>query len=209
MNLQNHNNKMQENKEIIKLWHGGRNLESSYKDNIPCKGLWEYGPGLYLTTSYERARKYAKGGGSTYAVEVYQGNDIDKIDLPIEKVQDFISENVIGSKKKEMLEDIHSNMKRLNNTKGVQAQTFLNLIINNEAVKKTKTHILNEFLVANSIDYGIVTNYGGSDETVLVVFNRAKIKSVKKTNASDVSLDDYSMPFAFNSINQNKKIGIS
>lgn len=197
---------MQEN--IIKLWHGGRYLESSYKENIPCKGLWEYGPGLYLTTSYERARKYAKGGGSTYAVEVLKGNDIDKVDLSIEVVQEFIFNHVIGTKKQQMLQDIHSNMKRLNNTQGVQAQTFLNLIINNEAVKKTKTHILNEFLVDNSIHYGVVKNYGGSNETVLVVFNRAKIKSVKKINSIDVMLDDYSMPFVFNSVNKNNKIGI-
>ena len=178
----------------IKLWHGGRGLEFSYKENLSARGLWEYGPGLYLTTSYERARKYAKGGGATYKVEVENGTDIDTVNLKVEDVQRFISQNVIGRKKNEMLDDIYRNMKKMNNSEQVQAQTLLNLIINNEALQKTKTHVLTEFLVSQHIDYGLVHNYGGSDETVMVVFNREKIKSVKKINAKDVNLDEYDLP---------------
>ena len=63
----------------LTLWHGGRALEHDYKKSLPAKGLWEHGPGLYLTTSYLRAKQYAKGGGTTYSVTVEEGKDIENV----------------------------------------------------------------------------------------------------------------------------------
>jgi len=177
---------------IITLWHGGRSLESSYRENTAAKGLWEYGPRLYLTTSYQRASSYAKGGGSTYKVEVSLGGDIRDVTLDLQAAYKFIDSHVVASKKNQMLDDIHRNVERM---ALLSADIFLNLIINNEAIKKTKTHILNEFLVTNGADYSIVDSYGGSHETVLVVFNRSQIKSVKKIAAKDVSAQDYDIVF--------------
>lgn len=183
--------------KTIVMWHGGRNLEYNFKESQSAKGLWEHGPGLYLTTSYERARQYAKGGGATYSVTVEDGSDIDKVLIPIEKLTQFISENIIKSKRNELLDDVHSNMKRMNSISHIKSDFFLNLIINLNALKKSNTAKLAEFLVENGADFGFTKNYGGSDETVMVVYNRDKIKSVVKVAAKDVLLKDYSLECNF------------
>lgn len=177
----------------ITMWHGGRDLEYSYKESISAKGLWEHGPGLYLTTSYSRARQYAKGGGTTYKVIVQEGNDVSSVNIPIEKVTEFIENTVIKNKKSGLLLDIHSNMKRMNITSHIKAEHFLNLVINLEAIKKNNTDKLSNFLVESGADYGFTSHYGGNEETVMVIFNKLKIKSVKKVIAKEVDLKDYDL----------------
>ena len=189
----------------ITMWHGGRDLEHSYKESISAKGLWEHGPGLYLTTSYSRARQYAKGGGTTYKVIVQEGNDITNIQIPIEKVTDFIGSHVIKNKRDELLTDIHSNMKRMNVTSHIKAEHFLNLVINLEAIKKTNTDKLSDFLVESGADYGFTSHYGGNDETIMVIFNKAKIQSVKRVIAKDVDLNEYNLIPSFSNV---KKLAV-
>lgn len=180
----------------ITLWHGGRNLESQHKEHLSSKkGRWEHGPGLYLTTHYDTAYSYAKGGGKTYMVEIEEGNDLRNTLIDIHKVNNFVAKYVIGSKKKELLSDIYDNMHRMNLNSQVNAEVVLNLIINSDAITNTKTHELTKFFVENGVDYGVVTRFKGRDENVLVVYNKEKIKKVKSVSAKDVSLDQWELPF--------------
>lgn len=187
---------MSEMKQEVILWHGGRDLEHNYRDTqVSSKGRWEHGPGLYLTTHYETARKYAKGGGKTYQVTVELGTHIKDVELPIEKVLDFISQNVVKSKRNDLTDDIHQNMKRMNSTTHVAAETLMNLCINYEALKGEKTVSLNKLLVEHGVDYGTAERFSGRDETVCIVFNLDKIKKVKAVLAKDVSLNDFELIF--------------
>lgn len=191
----------------IELWHGGRNLESNYKEfGGTTKGRWEHGPGLYLTTHYERARDYAKGGGKTYLVTVEEGNNIEKTLIDITLVNDFVNRHVIKSKQARILEDLYDNMNRLHTSPQIYANILVNLIINDDAMQNTKTHYLNRFLVENGVDYGIVNRFGGRDETVLVVYNFDKIKKVKNISAKEVDLSTFEKPFSFSEI--TKKLSI-
>lgn len=179
----------------MKLWHGGRNLESDYNEpKKATKGRWEYGPGLYLTTHYETAYKYAKGGGKTYMVHFELGTNINDVSINIEEALDFIQKNVVKPKRNLILEDIHFHMKRMEKTEHLDANVFLNLMINHDAVIGEKTINLNRFLVEQGIDYSTVDRFSGRDETVVVIFNNKLIKSVKPIKAKDVSLDDYELP---------------
>ena len=181
---------------IVDLWHGGRGLESSYKDFKTSRAKkWEHGPGLYLTTHYLRALNYAKGGGKTYSVQLELGNNISDIQIKLDDIIEFVAKNVISSKRKEILTDIENNMKRLNLIDTLHAETLLNLIINYEAISLTKTQKLNQFLVENNVDFGLVNNYGGRDETVVVVYNLKKIKKVTPISAKEVVLDEYIKTF--------------
>ena len=56
---------------------------------------------------------------------------------------------------------------------------------------------MNSYLVEKGADYSIVKRYGGRDETVLVLFNREKIKSVKKIKSDLVLTTDYEKEFLF------------
>lgn len=178
----------------LTLWHGGRDLEYSYHSfKNPSKNNWEYGPGLYLTTHYETARKYAKGGGKTYKITFELGNDIDEQLLHITDVNDFIAKSVVGSKQKKLLEDVYFNMERMKQKEHIQANFFLNLVINNNAVIGKRITDLNNLLVEHGADYGRVNRYAGRDETVFVLFNLKKILKVKTLIARDVSLNEYEL----------------
>lgn len=178
----------------ITLWHGGRDLEYSYREFKPSnKGRWEYGPGLYLSTSYERARKYSKGNGSTYKVSVECENNINTIFLDVNLVNEFINRYCVKSKQKELMIDVYDNINRTTQNNKIRADYFLNLIINSDSIKSKNTKELNDFLVSNSVDYAIETRYGGGDESILIIFNNKSIKSVKKIMAKDVLLEEYNL----------------
>lgn len=184
-----------EDKKIITLWHGGRNLNKYDLDFRPAKqGRWEYGPGLYLTTHYETARKYAKGGGKTYLISLEEGNDIESSLLSLSEVSYFANANVVKSKQKDFLEDIYDNVRRMGTDTNVHASVFLNLIINSDLVKGQKVSELNNFLIANKIDYSIVNRFSGRDETVLALFNLSKITDIKPIPANEVGLDRFELP---------------
>lgn len=190
---------------IINLWHGGRDLHLSYhKPKVCAKGRWEHGPGLYLTTHYETARKYAKGGGTTYKVELELGNHIKNIDIHIDNVLYFVKKNVIKSKQKDIIDDLHNNMKRSQTMAFINAEVIVNLCVNYEALKGEQTVELNRFLVENNVDYGTENNFGGRGETVCVVYNLDKIKKVKAIKSQDVLLTDYELIFP--SISKKSKI---
>ena len=191
-------------KELV-MWHGGRDLESNYKNDIAPKGKWDHGPGLYLSTSYLRAVQYSKGGGRTYQVTIEEGTFINEVNIPIDKVLGFISSTVPASKRKDVLGYVHDNMKRLNKTDSINADTFLNILLNEDAVKKTKAPQLSSFLVENGVDFSRSNNYGGSLEDIIVVFNKSKIKKVKWVPAKEVALDDYDLKIEFKE-NPNTKM---
>lgn len=184
------------NIQEITLWHGGRDLHMTY--NAPkssTKGRWEHGPGLYLTTHYETAKKYAKGGGNTYKVTLELGTHIKDVTIHIDDVLNFVKKNVVKAKQNDMINDLHNNMKRCQTVPFVHAETLVNLCINYEALKGEKTVALNRFLVDHNVDYGTVRNFGGRDETVCVVYNLDKIKKVKSIKSQDVTLDEFEINF--------------
>ena len=178
----------------LTLWHGGRNLEHSYKEfKSATKKRWEHGPGLYLTTHYDTASSYAKGGGKTYLVEFSEGNNIDNIIIDLPKVYEFVNSTVIGHKRKEVLDCIHDNSNRTSDGTKIKASYLLNIMINFDAIVATKTDKLNNFLVEHGADYSIVDRFKGRNETVFVIFNNKLINKVKVISAKDVNLSQWEL----------------
>lgn len=183
-----------ENTDTLTLYHGGRGLEyGGYREVVPnAKGRWEHGPGLYLTTSYQRAQSYAKGGRKVYKVTISKGNDIRRALLPLQAVKDFVNQHVVKSKRQSFMDDIERIINQRKLVDQFPATSFVTLLINDDAMNSSKTPILNNFLVDNGIDYSIVNNYGGSGETVVALFNRSLIKNavaVGKEKITDYEVD--------------------
>lgn len=156
--------------QTLTLWHGG-NLEFA-QENIAHKGgRWEYGPGLYLTTHYDTARKYSKGSRKLYRVTVAKGVNLYDVSLPLPTVMAFVNSDVIKAKRKDIVERIDKHTK----AGSINAETFLNIIINESAIKNTNTDRLRTFFVQNGIDYSIQDNAFGTHERMLVLFNMKKI----------------------------------
>lgn len=112
------------------LWHGG-NLNDLYNDMVNHKkGRFEYGCGLYLTTHYMTAKKYAKGNRKLYQITIEKGTDMTEVRIPVEVCLEFINEYTIKNKRKEIVDRI----KRYDKN-GIPADIFQNVIINEEAIQ--------------------------------------------------------------------------
>lgn len=180
----------------LTLWHGGRNLESSYHEFAPHKGgRWEHGPGLYLTNHYDIAARYAKGGNKLYKVTIVKGQDSDDVTIPFDDVSDFAKRLVKGKARKEFLEMCQTNMQR-RGLSGVPAKVVSTLALNLEAIQNSNTGELRRFLVDHGADYTFVQNYHGG-ASVYVIHNPKVIKRVEIIKGSDVK-DDFELPAQFN-----------
>jgi hypothetical protein len=177
--------------QMLTLWHGG-NLEWDRESISHKGGRWEHGPGLYLTTHYDTARKYSKGSRKLYRVTIRKGTNIRDVEIPITSVNEFSDLYFIRSKKKEVLERIN---KRTENAK-INADTFLNIVFNEQAIKNTNTDKLREFLVKQGVDYSIVDNAFGWRERMIVLFNMKNIIS-KKIVTPKEKIETFDLPTEF------------
>lgn len=166
--------------DTINFWHGG-NLDN-YNDIIAQKnGRYEYGPGLYLTTHYETARKYAKGNRKMYLITVKKGVDINDALIDTNIILEFIKTYVIKSKRREIIE----RLSKFDKDGKVKAYIFNNIILNENGVKPSDTKYLREFFVSNNIDYEIVSNPFGWGEDMMVLYNMKKIVNIIVVKSTD------------------------
>jgi len=177
----------------MSFWHGG-DLGHSYSDSMTYKkGRYEFGPGLYLTTHYDTAKKYAKGSRKLYMIVISKGNDLSNSFLPFEEVKNFVNTWVIGSKKKLILDRIN----KYNKDGKISGNILNNIIINEEAIKPTNMDQLRKFYVSNDIDYLIDSNTFGWNEKVMVLFNTKKIVSKTQIDPKD-NITMFDLPTEFN-----------
>jgi hypothetical protein len=163
----------------MELYHGG-NLDE-YNDIIAQKnGRYEYGAGLYLTTHQDTARKYAKGSRKLYKITIEKGVDIQDALIDADNINTFIKKYVISSKRKE----ISDRLSKWNVDGKIKAYIFNNVILNEKGISASNTKYLRTFLVDNGIDYETVDNPFGWGETMIVLYNMAKIIKVEKIDKS-------------------------
>lgn len=160
----------------LNFWHGG-NLDSYDEFINHKKGRYEYGPGLYLTTNYSTAARYAKGSRKLYLITVELGNDINYSFIDINEAFKFIDYYVLNRKKKEITQYMNEYVK----DGKIKAYLFNNLLLNHEALKPTNLKELRKFYVSKGIDYDI---HNGS-ETMMVLYNMKKIKNLIRIQPKD------------------------
>jgi hypothetical protein len=154
----------------LSFYHGG-NLDR-YDDTLSQKkGRYEYGAGLYLTTHYETAAKYAKGSRKMYLIIVNKGNDINKMPLIFEKAKSFINTYASPSMRKEII----NALLKYNKDGNIPAYIFNNLLNNYQAIKPAYTKYVRQFYIDNNIDYDIVDNPFGWGEQMMILYNMKKI----------------------------------
>lgn len=162
------------------FWHGG-NLDN-VQDNINhAKSRYEYGPGLYLTTSYDLAKDYAKGTRKLYMVTVQNGNDISDCSISRRSIDEFASAYVIRSERKHVKEWFDK-WTRSDGT--MSADIFLNILLNESAVKPSNAHQIRRFLVDSGVDYHITGNIRFNGD-MMVLFNMKKILKIQRVMPND------------------------
>lgn len=176
----------------LTLWHGG-NLDHIQEGVTHKKGRWEGGPGLYLTTHYDTAKKYAKGSRKLYQVTIGEGKDIKDVDIEFDTVRHFINAFVIKSKRKDILQRLED--KWVKNGK-INADIINNNMINEEALRPANTNAFRAFLVKNGVDYSIQDNLFGWHERAIVLFNMDKIISTTRIGPKD-KIEIFDLPTEF------------
>ena len=161
------------------FWHGGdlSDISNTFKQQTKRQ---EYGPGLYLTTSYDVVSKYIKGGRKLYRVEVALGNSLEDSDIPYDIVIEFLNElpKSISIKLKSIIDNY-------NKDGFISAEIINNLFVNNNLLKPEISFKLKNFYLENNIDYSLVNNAFGWGEDMMILFNTNKIINVERIGPKD------------------------
>ena len=172
--------------ETMIFWHGGdlSDINNTFKQQTKKQ---EYGPGLYLTTSYEVVKKYIKGSRKLYRVEVALGNSLEKKDIPYDNVLEFLYKlpRSISIKLKDKFDEYNKNG-------FVSAEIINNVFVNNNLLKPEISYKLKEFYLKNNIDYSLVVNAFGWGEDMMILFNTNKIINVERVGPKD-KIDKYEL----------------
>jgi hypothetical protein len=174
----------------MSLWHGG-NLDAVVKYST---GRSEYGPGLYLITNYESVKKYAKGSRKLYMITIAQGRSANEVTIPLPYVLNFVKLYVVAAKRKDVTARMTNLAKDGNN---ILAEHFINVIVNEEAIRPGNKAVEREFLVQHGCDYLVVNNpFGWGNATMIVLFNMNKIVNTQVVKPKD-TIAHYDLPAGF------------
>lgn len=170
---------------MLELWHGGRRWEGDPEVRPPKKGRYECGPGIYLTNQYDRAYKYAKGGGVTTRVTLSDGvRWLEDAKLPLAVLQDYVRTARGMRQKVSILEDLQRCSDR-ESTELISVSRLVNLCINHEAVAGQQGVQLANWLVAQGIDASLHSVNGA--EQWVIVFNPKVIRRHRAVSASAIN----------------------
>lgn len=179
----------------LQLWHGGARWIGGPEVQAPRPGRYECGPGIYLSTEYSDAYKYARGGKVTTLVDLApELRLLEKTRLPLADVLEFAQNLPRLRKRAEILSDLKANVARRQalDPELIDASVLVNLCVNYEALSGATGLALARWLVDQGIDAS--WHSPGGDRYWLVVFNPKVIKAFKVVRAADVSLDMRSLP---------------
>lgn len=177
------------------LWHGSRAWEGKPEVRPSRKGRSEHGPGIYLTTSYQTATGYAKGGGVVQRVDV--SSDLGWLEgsaVPLADMKAFVEARRGLRKKRELLADLDWSAQRTKNAgEGMLwASSLVTLFVNHEAITGDHGPALAAFLVEHGIDASLANERSGEDWVVL--FNPAKVVRVQRAPATSVPVSEWDLP---------------
>lgn len=172
----------------ITLWHGGRRWDGAPQIRPSSPGRYECGPGIYLTTEYATARKYALGGGYAMKAELHSGiRWLQGARLPLATLIDFVTEAPRLRARSRVLRDLRD-AAASHRADAVPAEYLVNCCVNNDALAGDAGPTLAAWLVEHGIDASMHSPRPGEDW--VVVFNPAVIGSMRPVSASQINPDE-------------------
>lgn len=159
---------------MLELWHGGKRWDGKPEIRPVKAGRYECGPGLYLTTQYERARKHARGGGKVVTLVTLADNIrwLEQARLPLAALMDWI-DGARGLRNRAAVRRDMADAVRGSDPESVWVSFLVNLCVYHNAVPGNLGQELAEWLAGQGIDASL--HCPGGDEDWVVVFNPAII----------------------------------
>ncbi|WP_434715924.1 hypothetical protein [Paraburkholderia sp. A3RO-2L] len=178
---------------MIEFWHGGRRWVDRPTVQPPKQGRYECGPGIYLTNQYERARhKYAKGNGVTTLVGLKDDISwLERKHLPLQDMQDYVRQTPRFRQRELILHELSYSAERLGRDL-IPLSYLVNLCVNNDVLSGTQGVALAAWLAEQGVDASLHTV--NAVEQWVIVFNPAVIERYRVVPASQVSLEQRSLP---------------
>lgn len=167
---------------MVAFYHGARRWGGAAEVRAGRAGHVEHGPGIYLTTSYQTAAKYAKGGGKV--VKIHLSSHVRWLEDAVLSVSDatgFVFRLRTG-KRRELHRDLLAAADRMATRYGgnrVPASTLVNLIVNAGAASGQNGVALAQFLAQHGVD---VSHVSQSGEDWVVVLNPRVITRVEEVS---------------------------
>lgn len=166
-------------------FHGGNLDQFDYNEIIiPKKGKYEYGFGLYLTSSRKIADQYSKGSRKLYLVELE--NDITDLNNIYVNFEEVVSVLKTILSKNDFIK-LQSPIQKLSERFDGQVNLgSLNIImINYDILKPKYGKDLIKYFISKGADAYVDHNTFGWHETTVVLFNFDKIKNIERLDRND------------------------
>ena len=164
------------------FYHGAQRWEGPPSIVAHRKGHAEHGAGIYLTTSWERAASYAKGGGSVYRFEVSPDMRwLEDARLPAAETVRWVKSLPRLKGKADIVASLERTAGRVGPS--IPAEGLVAAFVNFGGSAGQHGPSLAEYLVAHGIDASHVQPTVNEDW--VVVFNPAKVLRVTRLAAKD------------------------
>jgi hypothetical protein len=171
--------------EPIVLYHGAQRWQGPPRLQPAGKNKSEMGSGLYLTTSYATARKYAKGGG--VIMRFFLSPDLtfaNNTKVSLLAAKGFLRSLPRLRGRDAVLADLEKGAERV----GGEPFAYMleNLMLFHGGLKGDKGPALASFLVEQGIDASLVSH---SAEDWVVLYNLDKILSYGRVSPEEADYD--------------------
>ncbi len=171
------------------LYHGGQSWSGPAEIRKHRKGHAEHGPGIYLTTSWNTAKKYSKGGGSVYRLEVSPPRLwSDEASIPTRDIDKFVL-GIFGRGKKYKLFMDGVNRVASRTGESIPATSFIAIGVNNDVNIGAPGVAMAKFLSELGIGASRVSM--GSEDYV-VVHDPSLVVSVNRVVPKEVGSEGFS-----------------
>lgn len=176
----------------IEMWHGSRRWDGNPEVRAPKKGRYEAGPGIYMTTNFQTAQRYAKGGGSMMLFHLDPSLKFaHDVLIPKHEAISFVKSAKGIRNRDKIISDIESNSSR-RNSDSVSAEVINNLFVNHEAASGNAGLQLVDFLKGKGVD--AIFHPHSSQEHWIALINPKKVLKWFKMASKDVPTDRYNLP---------------
>lgn len=185
----------------IVMWHGASHWEGYPEIRAQKKGSVECGPGIYTTTRYETARRYAKGGGSVLRMELAPRLWLEDASIPLPVAIQFMKDHLpkrVHAEYNErfarsaQIETYANRLVRTGEGPALPANNLVNLCVNDDLAHGERGVALAAMLAEQGIDASRHRAMGS--EWWVVAFNPRCIQKFEKVAARDVALELYELP---------------
>ncbi len=160
--------------DFIVAYHGAKRWSGRPELKSAGKGKSEYGSGLYLTTSIDTARRYAKGGGRVMLFALDPSLTwLNDSKIPLDDSVAFVRSRKGLKNRSAIIDDLHVSAQRAGSDV-IQAGALSNLMHYHGALTGAHGPALAEFYVSSGIDAELVNQSG---EDWIVLFNMDKVEA--------------------------------